>query len=206
MIVDKLSFEIRTNRNTNGLTIVSICGAADLGKSYLSNKISESLTKQHVKANHLTMDSYLMSREKRMEQGVSGYEIEAYNQTAILRDLIALKNGESIDFKSYNHSKGKSSSNSSKMNSSDILIFDGLHSMHSSFLPYIDLTIFVYTDDAFLKTIRSEADLVKRNYTSDFSKSISQSEFNLYKSNIETYKNKADYVLYLKNKWDYQLK
>ena len=206
MIEDKLSTEIIANRNTNGLTIVSVCGAADLGKSYLSNKTAESLAKQHLKTNHLTMDSYLMSREKRVEKGLSGYEIEAYNHAAILKDLIALKNRESIHFKSYDHRKGKSSSNSSKMNSPDILIFDGLHSMHATFVSYIDLTIFIYTDDALLKTIRSEADLIKRNYTSDFSKSISQSEFNLYKSNIEPYKKNADYVLYLKNKWNYQLK
>lgn len=202
---DKLSAEIIAHRNTNELTIVSICGAADLGKSYLSKKISELLNRQNLKTNHMTMDSYLMNRKIRKEKGLSGYDIEAYNQKEALKNLIALKNGESIDFKSYNHNEGKSNLNSSKMDSSDILILDGLHSMNSFFLPYIDITIFIYTEDEFLKTIRTEADLMKRNYTSDFSKAISENEFNLYKSNIEPYKETADYLLYLEDKWNYKL-
>lgn len=205
MIEEKLSDKIIANKNSNGSTVISICGAADLGKSYLSKKIAELLKKRNLKINHLTMDSYLMNRDLRKEKGLSGYNIEAYNQKEILKNLIALKDGGSIDFKSYSHNKGKTNLNSSKMNSSDILIFDGLHSMNPYFLPYIDITIYIYTADQLLKRIRTEADLIKRNYTSDFSKAISENEFNLYKTNIEPYKKTADYILYLKDKWNYRL-
>ncbi len=206
LIEDKISTEIIAKRNTGKPTVVSICGAADLGKSHLSQEISKSLRKRNLKINHLTLDSYLMDREMRKERGLSGYDLESYNITNALNDLIALKNGESIDFYPYDHTNGQASSKSLKMDSSDVVIFDGLHSMHSSFLPHTDIAFFVYTQDKHLKKIRSEADLIKRNYTIEFSKGISESEFNSYKINVEPYKSKADYLIFLESKWNYKLK
>ena len=205
LVEDKLSEEITSLQKTDTQTVISICGAADLGKSHLSKKIAESLTKRNLKTNHLTLDSYLMDRKSRNKKGLSGYDIEAYDSNEALNNLINLKNGQSIEFKSYNHKKGKKEDNSTIMNSTEILIFDGLHSMHSSFLPYIDITIFIYTEDNNLKKIRQEADLIKRNYTIEFSKKIFKSEFNLYKNNIEPYKEKANYLLFLESKWNYEL-
>jgi len=205
LLEDKLSSEIIANRNTDELTIVSICGAADLGKSYLSKKISELLTEQNLKTNHLTLDSYLMDRKTRNKKGLSGYDIGAYNKKEALNNLIKLKSGQSIEFIPYNHKDGKKEYNSMKMNPADILIFDGLHSMHSSFLPYIDITIFVYTKDEYLKKLRRKADLTKRNYTIEFSKKISESEFSLYKTNVESYREKANYLLFLESEWKYKL-
>lgn len=76
--------------------------------------------------------------------------------------------------------------------------------MHQSFAEYIDITFFLYTSDKLLKKIRFDADLKKRKYTTEFSKLISENEFQLYKSNVEPYKESADYKLYLKEKWNYK--
>ncbi|AXG68545.1 phosphoribulokinase [Kordia sp. SMS9] len=205
MIQDTLSAKIIANKKVGGLTIVAICGAADLGKSYLSKKIIESLATQNLKANHLTLDSYLIDRKTRNAKGISGYHIQAYDLNEALHNLTALKNGQSIDFKPYLHKEGKKGHDSIKLNPAEILIFDGLHSMHSSFLPHIDISIFLYTKEDTLKQIRTAADLVKRNYTIAFSKKISESEFSSYKINIEPYKNKADHLLFLESKWNYDL-
>lgn len=205
LVEDKLAHEIVSLRKKTKQTVVSICGAADLGKSYLSAKIAESLTKRSLKTNHLTLDSYLLDRKTRNKNGLSGYDIEAYNKNEVLNNLIDLKNGQSIEFQPYHHKEGIKGEVSTKMDSADILIFDGLHAMHSSFLPYIDITIFVYTKDENLKLIRHEADLIKRNYTIEFSRKIAESELNLYKSNVQAYKEKADYLLFLESKWNYEL-
>ncbi|WP_146092142.1 uridine kinase family protein [Polaribacter filamentus] len=205
LIEDKLCDEIISYPKIDNQTTVSICGAADLGKSYLSKKIAESLSKRNLKTNHLTLDSYLMDRKTRNKKGLSGYDIEAYNKKEALNNLIELKNGKSIEFKPYNHKDGEKGFDSMKMNPADILIFDGLHSMHSSFLPYVDITIFIYTKDEYLKKIRRQADLIKRNYTTEFSEKISENEFNLYKTNIESYREKANYLLFLESKWKYKL-
>lgn len=205
LIEDQLSDEIVSSHRLNKRTVVSICGAADLGKSHLSKKIAETLTKQNLSCNHLTLDSYLMDRKIRNEKGLSGYSIKAYDKNEALNNLVDLKNGQSIEFRPYNHEEGKKEYDSVELKSADVLIFDGLHSMHSSFLPYIDISIFVYTKDGFLKMIRRDADLIKRNYTLKYSEKISESEFNLYKANVEAYKEKSNYLLFLESKWKYKL-
>jgi uridine kinase len=205
MIKDKISKEILARKNSDETVVVSICGAADLGKSFLSQEISESLRKLNFKVAHLTLDSYLSDRDIRNGKGLSGYQTESYDLENALNDLIALKSGNFIDLHPYNHTIGKSSSKSSRIDKSDIVIFDGLHSMHPSFSSFLDLNIFIYTQDENLKKIRKEADLIKRNYTKEFSNRISEKEFILYKTNIEPYRNKADYLMFLESKWNYNL-
>lgn len=107
MIESKISTEIITREKTNGLTVVSICGAADLGKSFLSKRISNILIENNLTTNHLTMDSFLLNRETRLKKGLSGYNIKAYNKEKALKNLIALKNGKSISLKKCNHKQGK---------------------------------------------------------------------------------------------------
>jgi len=77
--------------------------------------------------------------------------------------------------------------------------------MHPSFRSYIDISFFVFTEDAKLKKIRKEADLSKRGYTPHYSNEISKKEFDLYKKNIEPYKVKSNDLLFLKSKGEYNL-
>ncbi|WP_394751242.1 uridine kinase family protein [Spongiimicrobium salis] len=205
MVTTKLCNELEKGLNKSGPTIISICGAADLGKSYLSQKMVEWFTKQGLKTRHFTLDSYLMDREDRKKKGLSGYNVEAYNLTDATNCLMKLKNKQSIKYRPYDHKSGKKAKAFIEIPAVDILIFDGLHSMYSKFTPYIDTSVFIYTGDEYLKRIRKESDLIKRNYTVEYSDEISQSEFNLYKTCIEPYKNKSNYLLFLESKWNYIL-
>lgn len=67
--------------------IISICGAADLGKTYLSNKIVEALHVRSYKASYLGMDAYLVDRNTRNKNGWSGYELKSYRLENIKNDL-----------------------------------------------------------------------------------------------------------------------
>ena len=77
--------------------------------------------------------------------------------------------------------------------------------MHPFFTSFIDMSIFLFTEGEQLKKIRQEADLVKRNYSLEFSKKIAVPEFRRYKLNIEPYKKQANYHLFLETKWKYKL-
>lgn len=204
-IEDQVAFEVMANRKNEGMTIVAICGAADLGKSYLGKSLVSSFKEQNLEASHLTMDTYLMDRTERKKRGLSGYHFAAYNQAKILEDLQHLNAGKSILFRQYDHNKGKTSGKTIELTTSDILVFDGLHTMHPSFALLINISFFLYTRDKQLKEIRREADLVKRNYSIEYSKKIAEREFSLYKKTIEPYKTKANYLLFLESKWRYKL-
>lgn len=186
-------------------TIISICGAADLGKSYLSREVVKKLSIKGISANHLTLDSFLIERSIRLQLGISGYQIEAYEQKLALEALSQFKQGKSIYYYPYNHDAGKRGPKLEILKPSSVLIFDGVQSMHKSFLFYSDFSVFIYTEDDNLKRIRYEADLTKRNYTTDFAKDNSEPEFIQYKTEIEPYKTQADFRLYLQKKWTYFL-
>lgn len=203
MAINKLYRELETNLNRSSSTIISICGAADLGKSYLSKQLEALFSKQGLRAGHLTLDSYLMSRNERKKKGWSGYHVEAYDLVEASNCLIKVKKQQSIRFRPYRHQDGNKGNSFVEINPVDILIFDGLHTMHPIFMPYIDLSVFIYTEDESLKRIRSESDVTKRNYTVDYSNEISQREFDLYKKYIEPYKNRSDYLLFFEKQWDY---
>ena len=205
LIIDQLTSAILAKRNSKTTTVVAICGAADLGKSYLSKAISESLSQHGITANHFSLDAFLLDRQTRLNKKLSGYNIEAYNINAALEDLNDIKEGKSIVVYPYDHHLGTTSSLPVQMHASAILIFDGLHAMHRTFTPLIDISFFIYTDDEQLVQIRKEADLAKRNYTEAFSNQISEQEFILYYQNITLYKDQADYLIFLHSKWNYKL-
>lgn len=186
--------------------IAAICGAADTGKSYLSRNIAAILNQSGYSTGHLPLDSFLMNRAERIKKGISGYDIESYDVKAAGKLLNKFYDGEDIHFFPYNHATGEKTKNPSYLKNSDVLIFDGLHSMHQAFQPYINFSIFVYTNDKQLREIRQEADILKRKQTLKMSKVMEPVEYRKYKRRVEPYKKKADLHLFLKEKWYYKVK
>ncbi len=186
-------------------TVVAICGAADLGKSHLSKEFVKSLRTKETSANHLTLDSFLIPRSKRLKQGKSGYQIEAYEHLSALEAISQFKQGQPIIYAPYEHAKGKQSDSLETLEPGSVLFLDGVQSMHEQFSPHVDLSVFVYTSDDALKKLRFKADLTKRNLTVETAENNSESEFFEYKKQIEPYKEHADFRLFLERKWSYTL-
>ena len=70
---------------------VAICGAADIGKSYLSRKLAVILNNQGIGTSHLPIDAFLLDRSERLRIGMSGYDAQAYDFDAIQKLLSQLK-------------------------------------------------------------------------------------------------------------------
>jgi len=203
--LQRLSKEIETLKNKHDCLIIAVCGAADLGKTYLSTQLVEILRKLGLTSELLTLDSYMIKRAERIKQGISGYQPKAYNFLAIKEDLIKFKNSEAIDFFQYDHSTGQLLFQTQTIYPCDILLIDGLHSMSDEFTSLINFSIFLYTDDKLLKVIRHKADLKKRKQTIEFSNQNYSQEFVEYKKFVEPYKKLADAVLLLEKQWEYTL-
>jgi len=205
MIESILSERIFREPSGESPLIVAICGAADLGKSHLSKRIIKQLEKKDIRSSHLTLDSFMMDRNKRLEQGLSGYHIEAYDLERAKDALSNFKQQNIFCYSPYDHSSGINSSILKTIENCSVLIFDGLHSMHQEFSSYIDISIFIYTEDAQLRKMRSEADTSKRGQTKEFSQSNSSSELRSYKMFVEPYVLSSTLKLYMTKKWSYEL-
>lgn len=170
--------------SNDGPLLVAICGAADLGKTHLSKKLVSALENNGISAGYLTLDSYLMDREKRVTQGISGYQPEAYDIRKIKRDIIGYLKGDSIEFLPYDHAKGKACLPKSKIYQYQVLILDGLHSMHPEIKQHLGLSIFIHVSDELHISIRHNADRQKRKQSVAFSNRNLRNELNAYKFHI----------------------
>ncbi len=175
--------------NVNRCGAIAVCGAADLGKSYLSKSIVERLKARGVTAGHLPLDSFLMKRSERIKRGISGYQSDAYDVDSVKTMIENFCNGSQLSFAPYNHTTGETANKRITLENSSLLIVDGLHSMHPVLKPYIRFSLFIYTDDDQLRKIRKEADRVKRKQTTDISDALEPLEFERYKQLVEPYKN-----------------
>jgi len=146
-----------------------------------------------------------MSRAERIEKGISGYQVEAYDFIQIENDLAKLLNNESINLSSYDHHLGQSSAIKRVIKPCDVLFIDGLHAMHKRLTPFIDFSVFIHTTDEQLKNIRLCADREKRNQSVEVSLKNSAVEFEKYKRLVAPYKKAANCTLLLKSKWKYVL-
>lgn len=197
---------ITANLTPEAPLIVALCGAADLGKSHISQSLVDQLSAGGCSAAHLPLDAYLIDRAQRLKRGISGYQPQSYDLAKVEQDLRSYKCGKAIGYHPYDHALGKTEkSTTNRAAPSCVLILDGLHSMHQRLLPLLSLSIFVYTDDASLKKIRHQANLHKRQQTIEQSQALAELEFASYKGHIELYKEQADILLRLTHKWHYDL-
>ncbi len=201
-ITDTITKEIQTLANKKPPIVVAVCGAADLGKSFLSEKIVTTLNSSQVgSACYLSLDSFLMPRAERIKLGISGYQPQAYDFNAIENLIIEFKEQKGIAYFPYDHSKGENIKEAVFLDPCNVLILDGLHSMHEKLWSHISFSLFIYTDDNQLRQIRREADLVKRKQSIEFSKRLEPIEFEKYKQYVEPYKNQANCFLKLEKRW-----
>ena len=82
-IENKIAQKILSLRELDSHLVVAVCGAADLGKSFLSAGTVDALNLMNLSASHLTIDSFLMNRANRINNEISGYQPEAYDFNAI---------------------------------------------------------------------------------------------------------------------------
>ena len=144
-ILKEAANTIASLKRKEGRVLVAICGAADLGKTYLSTQLVCQLRQKGIEANHLTLDSYLMNRTDRINRGISGYQPEAHDLSLVENDLKRFKKGQSIEYYPYEHSIGEKAASKDVIPPCPILIVDGLHSMNEQLTPYLDFSMFIYT-------------------------------------------------------------
>ncbi len=205
MIEQLIADKILAAYQNNHPIIVAFCGAADLGKSYLSERTAEVLIASGIPCDHLTLDSFVMDRELRHRNNLSGYDLEAHDVELIATTLANWQQGKDIRYQPYDHKTGSKKSDFKTIEQSPILIVEGLFALHPLLLPYIDLSFFIYTSPEKLKQIKLEADLWKRNYTREFAEVLYDKEFQRYQNNVEPLKTSADFRLFLKEQWVYQI-
>lgn len=188
----------------NGITqFVAVCGAADLGKSTLCKTVIDELTSMGISADILSMDSYLIPRQRRNALGISGYHSEAYEWDRLYCDLTRLQFGNCIHIEEYDHKAGIANGDLREIRPAAVILIDGLHAMHPRIIAFLDLSVFVRTSDSHLKQLRLNADIEKRGLSPETALEQADKEFARYKKHIAPYEADAQIILSLADNWEY---
>ena len=128
--------------------IIGICGGSGSGKTTLLRRISEKFSK--FSPTVFSMDNYYLSIEKQHidEEGKVNFDLPtALNKEKLIRDFLALKNGESIEVKEYHFNSPPEKNVLITLEPSEIIIIEGLFLFeYEEIKKNLDYSIFVEVD------------------------------------------------------------
>ncbi|MCH2534688.1 MAG: hypothetical protein MK008_09635 [Bdellovibrionales bacterium] len=140
-----------------------LSGFPSMGKTTCSKVFVDSSKK---KVHHIEAESWFKSLDDRKKSEFSGAAFESYQGSESVNDLDMFLNGQEIEFKEYDHSKGKCVEAKKKQyNTGESYILDGTIFSHFTYSKYSKLTLFFIPKDynRWLE-LAIKRDVTKRGY------------------------------------------
>ena len=195
------------HRKAESPIMVAISGAAGLGKTTLTGQLFDTIRQINptISVSVLPMDSFMMDRVERTVRNISGYDVKANDIEKAKESLLSLKKGLQIDVYPYNHQTGEHESEQQVICPANIIIIDGTHSFHPTFLPYLSLRIFLYATPADSKELRFLTDLFDRRYHPQKAFQHAEEEYESFEEHVLHYLKFADLIVTVDNYWEYRI-
>ncbi|MCK6434964.1 MAG: hypothetical protein HUU30_11130 [Burkholderiaceae bacterium] len=145
--------------------ILAICGWADTGKSTLAARVCSALDRLGVQAASISTDDFMLERAKRNALGISGYDTRSLD-VQDLRDALAMfAEGKPFGVHRYDNRTGTRSPTSEVVTAAEVLVVEGIHSLHAAIASQSDLKVFIDSDEDTLRQLRYRANILKRGMT-----------------------------------------
>jgi uridine kinase len=148
-------------------TVIGICGGSGSGKTTIVRKISELVTD----FVFIPQDNYYKSAEYISNSNITAFNFdhpEAFDNDLIVRQLEALRRGETIEMPTYDFVHHRRRQETITMASRKIIIFEGIMVFtNKEVRDLIDLKIFVDTPDDIRFIRRLIRDIKERGRTVD---------------------------------------
>ena len=161
--------------------VLAVSGAAASGKTTFCKGMVEYLRKQGLSAVHVPLDGYLLDRETRNKQKLSGYDPKSSDIPRMIDHMKTLiYAGKSIDVPIYDHKSGNHRL-SRRIQPVEIIILDGIMSLQFEMRErFPNLNIFFASEDIVIRGLRLLVDLDERGYSVFQALAHSDEEFIFY--------------------------
>lgn len=190
-------------RHLNRPTLVAISGAAGLGKTSLSLRLKAMVETMGVSCSVLPLDSFMLDRAERLSRNLSGYDPRANDLLAISHSIRRLQDGESVDYRPYDHATGEHAPNEQECASANVIILDGNHSLHPRSLPHLDYKVFLYARRPIARELRFLTDIFERGYSAQTAFQHVEDEYKNFQEFVLEYARFADIVVEIEPYWHF---
>jgi phosphoribulokinase len=156
-------------------------GAAASGKTMFCKGMVEYLKKKGLSAVHVPLDGYLIDRETRNKQNLSGYDPKASDLSRMIDHMKTLiYAGKSIDLPIYDHKSGNHRL-SRRIEPAGVIILDRIMSLQFEIRErFPNLNIFFTSKDIVIRGLRLLVDMEERGYSVFQALAHSDEEFVFY--------------------------
>lgn len=107
----------------------------------------------------------MRDRAERNALGISGYDLRSLDVQALQGALTCFANRESFNVHPYDNRTGTKNPKPKTVVPVEVLVVEGIHSLHISLAQQMDLKVFVESDEATLRQMRYRANMQKRGMT-----------------------------------------
>lgn len=207
-VIERLCSQIVDAHNdSTRTTFVALSGGAGLGKTTLAKALRELLRSFNPKmaVSILSTDAFMLDRAERESRDLSGYDPRASRMDALFGAIEALRNGERVSYREYDHRTGEHEGDTIVIEPANIVVVDGVHSFHPSLLRTMKLKLFLYASPTDAKELRFLADLFERNYTVHAAFQHAEDEYESFEKYVLHYAKFADQVVQIDSYWKYSL-
>lgn len=179
------------------MLIIGICGASGSGKSTLAQELCDRLDKRCI---YLKQDSYYKDHSNLTfdERTRINYdEPEAFEHSALLSDLIALKAGKPITAKDYDYTQHRRCDSKTLIQPADVVLVEGIHVFYDAAVREIlDFKLYIQVDPDVCLLRRVTRDIHERGRDIDgIYRQYLDSVKPMYERHIRNYVDYADIIV-----------
>lgn len=187
--------------------VISVSGAAALGKTVFCKCLSDHLKGNRLSVTHVELDGFLRNREVRRKLDIRGYNPRATDLVALLHALeLLIHHGESVNIPSYDHKTGRTDE-AAVASPAEVIILDGIMSLHYEIRErFPNFGIFLQADDLTMRGLRLWVDMQQRGYTIFEALDHVDAEGRSYDRWIHHQIDSADLVLVVDKHWGLSIK
>ena len=184
--------------------LVAICGWADTGKSTLAARLRAALARLGVSADSISTDDFMRDRAERNALGISGYDLRSLDVQALQGALASFVDREPFSVHPYDNRTGTKSPRPRTILPVEVLVVEGIHSLHPDLAHRMDLKVFTDSDEATLRQMRHRANMHKRGMTADDAGARISSEWQDYMAAVRPRIEVADLVVQVDMEFNYR--
>lgn len=161
--------------------VLAVSGAAASGKTTFCRDMVDFLATEKISAVHVPLDGYLLDRETRNRQKLSGYDPQSSDLPRMIEQMKTLIfEGKSINLPIYDHETGNHK-RSRPIAPARVVILDGIMSLQYEMRErFPNLNIFFISDDIIIRGLRLKVDMEERGYSVYQALEHSDEEFLFY--------------------------